>query len=162
MAGAPGSRRCCYAATADTADAAPELGHCRRKERANPDVIAPGLDLDATASAPWLIWRADSAALAANEAALGQGGFATTALGEYLASRNRSNEELAKDMQGFVVKTGNRLRRLLPHALQTFAPPTTSAQVTPPKLTEDDKIELARVLGVTGRVLENTLKKLSN
>jgi hypothetical protein len=128
----------------------------------NPDVIAPELDLDATASAPWLIWRADSAALAASEAALGRGGFATTALGEYLAARNRSDEELARDMEGFVVKTGNRLRSMLPNALQTFVAPRTPDPATPLKLTEDDKIELARVLGVSGRVLENTLKKLSS
>jgi hypothetical protein len=34
--------------------------------------------------------------------------------------------------------------------------------MTLPKLSNDDKIELARVLGVSGRVLENTLKKLSS
>ena len=128
---------------------------------ADPDVISPQLDLEATASAPWLIWRADRATLAANEAAPDQSAFVTNVLSEYLKSRNRSDEELAKVMHGFFGKAGDRLLSLLPHILQTFRSARTSDQMTLPKLSEDDKIELARVLGVSGRVLENTLKKLS-
>lgn len=127
----------------------------------DPDAISAQLDLDATASAPWLIWRADRAALGANETATDQNAFLTHVLSEYLKSRNRSDEELAKVMQGFFGKAADRLLSLLPRALQTFRSARTPDQMTLPKLSEDDKIELARVLGVSGRVLENTLKKLS-
>jgi hypothetical protein len=66
-------------------------------------------------------------------------------------------------MQGPIQRLNNSLRAL-PGRLKSFASgaPAPSSVMPPPvpTLSVDDKVEIARVLGVSGRVIDETLQRL--
>jgi len=114
-------------------------------------------------AAPWLVWRSDRMedfSIATPESQLA---VTAKALADLLTSRARSDAARAETMQGVIQRLNTGLRGL-PSKLKSFATraPASSSTAPPPAptLSKDEKVEIARVLGVSGRVIDETLQRL--
>jgi hypothetical protein len=113
----------------------------------NPDVIPPGSPSSAVIfhvipAVPWLVWRAQAAA-AALESVASELPPTAKALADLITSRAQSEAARAERVPGAVRG-----------AVRGAMPAST------PTLTPEDKAEIARVLGVSGPAIDETLRRL--
>jgi hypothetical protein len=133
----------------------------------NPDVIpaksmTDAITLGVLPTAPWLVWQNESGR-ATSSPALSESQRTEAILADFLSTRARSDAARSVATRGAIQRVrGNLLA--LPGVLSRAAgrvPETGAAGGTPPPtLSENDKVEIARVLGVSGRVIDATLQKL--
>jgi hypothetical protein len=133
-----------------------------------PDIIPSGSPSDAVVlkvfpAAPWLVWRSSSIEASSIEATESQLGVTADALVDLLTSRARSDAARAAAMKGTIQRLYTSLHAL-PSKLKSFAArakgPSPAVPPPAPTLSEDDKVEIARVLGVSGRVIDEALQRL--
>ncbi|HWX28863.1 MAG TPA: hypothetical protein VNZ53_15670 [Steroidobacteraceae bacterium] len=129
----------------------------------NPNIIPPGspsnaVMLNVFPAAPWLIWRSDDRSREATSIEATE-----SHLADLLNTLAHSDAARTAAMQGPIQRLNTSLRAL-PGRLKSFASgaPAPSSVMPPPvpTLSVDDKVEIARVLGVSGRVIDETLQRL--
>jgi hypothetical protein len=113
--------------------------------------------------APWLVWRGDGRKGFSIDAPEADLPITVKALVDLLATRARSDAERATAMKGTIERLITSLRAILSRVKAAIArgPASAPARSHPtPPLSDEDKVEIARVLGVSGRVINETLQRV--